>query len=330
VIALFVAFLYCLTCKYFKFSAAVLKTSCKIIRRHPSMLLLVMLDSVLEIGISVIYTLCFYGVVAALWSPWLYLYFLFSYFWVTLTIKYVVYMAVSGVFSTWYFLDDTEYYPSSPVSASFKRACTTSFGSAALAGFLLAVVHTLETIVKMTKQREHIIFKIIRCCAKCVLMIVRCFIEFVTRYALIYCAAFGVPFVEGCRRFVELMCTRYADVLLGPLTINATLTFNQFLFALVTAFAGFGVSYAAFKGTDGSDYVGLAIITCVCGALFSFAIFSVLSQPTLTGCDTLMVCFLEDPDRLSSYTKPLADTLNSAYREGLSSRISEAEARRQS
>jgi hypothetical protein len=288
-----------------------------------------MLESVVELGISVIFSLCFYGVLAALWSPWLYFYFLFSYFWVTLTIQYVVYMAVSGVFATWYFLNETEYYPESPVAASFKRACTTSFGSAALGGFLLAVVQTLEALVQSSaSSTDSVAMLVVRCCALCLLAIVKCFVQLVTRYALIYCATFGVPFVEGCRRYLELMCTRYAELLLGHLIINFTLGFNQIIFAIITAFAAFGVSYAAFHTDYGTAYYILAVISCVCAALFSFATFSVLSEPTVTGCDTLIVCYLEAPDRLLSSAKDLAERLNLDYAETLAKILEAEEARK--
>jgi hypothetical protein len=315
VVFLLVGVTYCVGCSVLPLSAAVLETTCHILLKHPTVFLLIGLNSLLQIGFAVFYIAAFYAISEEGMSPFMFIYFFFSYFWVTFTIEYVVYMTVSGVFSTWYFLNETEYYPESPVAGSFGRACTTSFGSAALAAFLMAVVSTLETIVQSTDPSSGqmtITHCLIRCCALCCLLIVKCFIQLVTRYALIYCAAFGVPFVEGCRRYLELMCTRYAELLFGNILINCALTMNWIVFVVFTIFATFGVSHIALDWSSGS-----VAIACVTAALCSFALFAVLSEPLVTGSDTLIVCYLEAPDRLASSAKDLAERLNMEYAERL-------------
>jgi len=67
------------------------------------------------------------------------------------------------------------------------------------------------------------------------------FVRWLNHYGLIYCAIFGVPYSEGCRRFTELSCKKYCDVIFEGCFIQTALTFNLFMFTIGSAALGFGV-----------------------------------------------------------------------------------------
>jgi hypothetical protein len=310
--AIFSLVLYCICKQYFHLSAAVLKQSCLIIKRYPSIIALCFLETLVEVAVAVVFSLAFYAVEACHWPRWVYVYFLFSYFWISLTFGYVMYLTIAGLAASWYFLNDTEFFPQYPVASSLKRACTTSFGSAAIAGFLLAVIQTLRALTQSHRSGNSAA-EILRCIALCLLAILECCIKMINRYALIYCAVFGVPFAEGCRRWMELSTNRFAEVLIGHVCINQALTYNGIIFSIGAALLGYGIGYGMFEGEFGEDARTTAIGLCVFSVLFTFAIFAVLSEPVLVTSDTLLVCFAEAPERLSSSAAELAQLLADVY-----------------
>jgi hypothetical protein len=286
------------------------------------MLLLIFVESLLEIGFSVLFSLMCVGLAEIKWTGVIYLYFAFSYAWISITISYVVYLTISGLAASWYFLNDTEYMPSSPVLQSLKRALTTSFGSACLAAFLLAVVQTLRAIAESNSRSSgqgQWFIVLIRCIALCLLAIIECIVKLVTRYALIYCATFGLSFVEGCKRWLDLDRTRFVELLVGGVCINIATSYNMVIFAVGSALLGYGVGYLAYSYVDDSssyilcDRTSLAIFVAVFACLFSFALFAVLSEPVVTLSDTLLVCFVERPDRLRTSASELYDLLSEFY-----------------
>jgi hypothetical protein len=302
--------------KYIPLSAAVFKITTRIICRFPSIILLVLLQIVVEAILTTAFGLWIYFIDYINWSPWLYIYVVLSYFWITLAFGYVVYMTCAGLGASYYFLNGTPYEPRFPVLSSFKRACTTSFGSASFAAFILAVIETLKFLVKMrTKNNENAAIQILRCLAMCILACLEMCVRWITRYALIYCATFGVPFKEGCRRWAELSCKRFVDVLISGNVINQSLVFNFLLFTIGGALLGFGIGNAVIGdevyGPDKEDVArGLLAVSC---CMFTLAIFAVLEKPLISISDTLLVCYAERPEQLRTTASELYDALTEYY-----------------
>jgi hypothetical protein len=140
IVAVFSCLMWYICRRFFELSAAIMRQACRVVFKYPSILLLCFFESLLEIGLSVVFSLMAFAIDEAGWSNWAYLYGLFAYLWVTLTLSYVVYWTMAGLVASWYFLNDTGYFPGCPVGHSLKRASTTSFGSACIAGFLLAII----------------------------------------------------------------------------------------------------------------------------------------------------------------------------------------------
>lgn len=316
---LFTLIMYCVCRQYFKLSAAVINQAAKLVCKFPSILFLCLLDSIFSIAINFLYALSFYAIEYLAWSRWLYLYMLFSYFWVSLTIGYVVYVTIAGLAADWYFLNDTNYFPRFPLCSSFKRAITTSFGSCCIAGLLLAIVQTLKAIVRMPSNGGGCvgaIIAILKCIAMCILAILECFLKWLNRYALIYCAIYGVPYMEGCRRWAELSCHRFVEVLMGGVVISNVLSFNEVMFSIGGAILGFGIGWALGETTD--EKLWMALLTCIMGLLFTFGVFDILCEPILVVSDTLLVCFAESPENLRTTASELYDKLSKYYGKKLS------------
>jgi hypothetical protein len=304
-----------------KLSAAVMAQATALICKYPSIILVTFVESLLSIGVAILYSLTFYAIEVANVHRAVYIYFLFSYFWTSFTLGYVLYLTIAGLAASWYFLNNTDDFPDSPVLSSLKRAVTTSFGSASLAGFLLAVVSTLEAIIKSDSRGNDGAAALVKCVALCILAIIRCIVEFATRYALIYCATFGIPFVKGCKRWVELECKRFVDILIGGCIVSTIISFYELLFTVGAALAGLGLGYAVGKNVDDVNEWGMAALVAVISALLTFAVFEMFSNPMVVMTDTLFVCFAEAPDRLKSSANDLYERLVKYYGKNLSKKL---------
>ena len=306
--------LFCESHEYFNKSAAILKKSCDLIRAYPSIVFLCFLQSIAELIVNAIFGFLAFQIYIKNWSYGLYVYVVFSYYWILKTFGYVTYMTGAGLASSWYFLNNTGYFPNSPVLESFKRAVTTSFGSASFGGLILAIFETYQAILNMilnSNSGDGCLFLI--CCLCCCFACLECLVKWVTHYALIYSAIFGIPYGEGARRWTELCTKRFVDVLVGNCVINRTVTFNLFAFMVGSALLGFGIG--AIWGLSS----GLMML--VFSLLFTLCLFTIFEQPILTLSDTLFVCFAEAPERLKTTASDLYDIFVRLYNKSLDSKI---------
>lgn len=297
---------YCICRKHIPFSAAVLEVTCKLIVTYPSIILIEILQAIVQIVVSIFFSVLVFFILYRHFSYFFYIWVIFSFYWTTLTISFVTYMTCSGLASTWYFLNKTEYMPRYPCLNSFKRAISTSFGSAALGGLLLAIIQTLKTLVQMNGYSGSdgcvsMLICILRCIAMCILNILECCIRFITRYALIYCATFGVPFKEGCRRFAELQCNRFIDAIIGGCIISNATAYNLLTFAVGGALLGYGLGYVIF----GKDNDIGPIFTCVFALMFTLCVMLMITEPVETISDTIFICFAESPENLKTSANAL-------------------------
>ena len=312
---IFTLIMYCICRQYFKLSAAVINQAAKLVCKYPSIIVFCFMHTIFSCAVTFLYALSFYAIEYIGWSRWIYLYLLFSYFWVSITMGYVVYVTIAGLAADWYFLNDTQYFPRFPLLSSFKRAVTTSFGSCCIAGLLLAIIQTLKAIARAPVSSNGgcvgAIIAILKCIALCILACLECFIKWLNRYALIYVAIYGVPYTEGCRRWAELSCNRFVEVLMGGVVISNVLSFNELIFSVAGAILGFAIGRALGKTSDEKTWMGL--LTCIMALLFTFTVFDILCEPMLVMSDTLLVCFAESPSNLRTTASDLYEKLDKYY-----------------
>ena len=313
---------YCIRRKYIKLTAAIMKVSMKILIRYPGTIILTIFYGIFAGLIAIFYSYIVYAITAADQSPYIYIYVVFSFLWTSQVLYYVLYMTISGVASSWYFLNDTQYMPKYPSLSSLKRACTTSFGSGAEAAFILAVIEFCYLIVSMDVNTDNQCLNVFLICLQCIL---RCILSclysifgLLNRYALIYCATFGVPYGEGIRRFTELQTGKFIDVLLSGSVLSDVLTISNIGFTVIGALVGFGIGYIMDK--DSIDY---RLWLCIFSLLLTFCLFEIFQGPLQVTGDTILICFAENPEQLQTTAYELADELKGAYTSNLRSRVSQ-------
>ena len=328
---------YCIIRSRIPFSASIFNITTKLVLENPSILLICLLETLINVLVNCGYLfVCLCTTVMNL-SPFWYVYCIFSYTWITLTISYVIYMTGAGVAASWYFLHNTEYYPPSPTWSSFKRSITTSFGSCCFAGFILAAIEAarvlVNLLVKLSSDRQNnteverdddrareacsnIFCALFSCIALCILDLLESFVNWLTRYALIYCAMYGIPYKEGCKRWAELEFTRFVNVLIDGCVIKDAINYNSIVFVVVSGLISFPISLIFFKIGSIQN-----ILIVVLSIIFTYVGLSFLNNPVITMSDTLLVCFSESPDTLKDSNFELYSILCRAYTNQLNTRL---------
>jgi hypothetical protein len=315
ILLLVLACYWCFIRPYIPLSASILQVTARIICRFPGIILVVLVQAVITIiGAGIPLAGAVLGTINpnVKYAPVMDVYFAFSFLWISITLGYVTYLTLCGVGATWYFLNDTNYMPASPTWESFKRAWTSSFGSAALVGFLLAVIQLLKALMKSGRKSDNAALLCLRCCVLCILNCLESCIKAVARYALIYCATFGVPFTEGCRRWAELGLKKFVDCLITGNIIGESIVINWIVFSVGSACLSYGLAYWV---VDDENERIAAIIACVLGLLVSIACFAVLSKPIQAISDTLLICFAEAPEQLQTSASDLHLALCEHYKQ---------------
>jgi hypothetical protein len=135
------------------------------------------------------------------------------------------------------------------------RAITTSFGSAGRAAFTMAIIQLLRFLAKGRKD-DSCILSSIKCIFLCILNCIEACVKWTNRYTLIYCAIFGVPFKEGCRRWAELSVKKFADVVVTGCVIHQAIGINHLTCRVGAGIVEFAIGYFAFA----QDTVARAVL----------------------------------------------------------------------
>jgi hypothetical protein len=108
-----------------------------------------------------------------------------------------------------------------------------------------------------------------------------------------------VPFGEGCRRWAELTCRKFGEVLIGGCCIGRAITMNFLVCTVGAALLVFGIT------RDGAASGATAA--------FTLAIFILMEKPIRAYSDTILVCFVEAPEMLKSSASELYSLLADYY-----------------
>lgn len=308
------------------FSATMLSKAVDLIIAHPSIMAVSAGQMVIDVFMAMLYTVLAVRMSENIYAPVIWVYFAFTYYWIVYTVNYVAYMTGAGVAARDYFLKGTEFYPVQPVWDSLQMAATRSLGSAAKAGLILATIEALKQMMAMMKQqrgdgdernnRVNVVTAILECVILCFLEIAYAMVKFMSRYGLIYCAIYGIPYNEGCRRWVELRFTKYIDVIITDNIVGTCMMFNMMVFSAGSGFLGLWIGGLMFQ-----EQVA-RIITAVSSLIAALILFVLFEQPFTVMMDTWLLAFVEEPERMKATDPELYEKLVLTYEAGLSRRVS--------
>lgn len=307
-------------CGRLQFSADVMKSSELIIRRIPSTLLFNFLVYLIQAVISYLFSCGAVLVYTLGISYWLYVYVVLSYFWITRTLEFVSYTTVAGVASTWYFLNDTEYMPKTPLLTSFYNAIGPSFGPCALAGFLEGISAGLNWIKKKGETLPccsgGCCFSCFKCCCGCFTSAIKKIVGAIDRYSLIYCAMFGTPAKEGVKRWSIVAKKKIVKQVLNSCIVS--LTFKVYAYSSMAVGSSLGglLAKVLFK-KNSPPFIFLSAIAGTC----AFEGMQLISRVIEVMSDTLFVGFAEAPLRLENGAKDIYNLFKGKTKEMLDKEI---------
>jgi len=304
-IAFILLLAFCVFCcclkDFIEFTCMVFERTTQIEKNSPAIFLVVFIQIIIEFIANFIYCLAFLYIAVNNWSYLIYIYYLFSYYWVIITNYYVFFLISANLAANAYFLEGTEYFPESPVWDSVKRSTTSTFGSASFAGFIAALLTTLETIAEQLMKSDNSYVKIIGCIVYCIVCCLQAIFHHISRYGLFYVTVYNVPFLEGARRFTEISVKKFINTFMGESILSTSLTYNSFIFMVFSIIIGVAIGIGYYEKFREENIVQAALL------LVAYIIFTVMFTEVFLWCllnpaDTitysLFICFTEFPERL--------------------------------
>ena len=302
----------------------------KILTRHSSLLFLQGFQSIFLLTIIGFFILPIIYIEWKNLSTKMLIYYIFTLYWVYETFYYVLYMTTAGVVANDIFFKGTSQENKYPVLSSFKRAMTYTFGTAAFAGVILAVIKVLHFLVeslnpKNRKKRNsdddknqnlEILLDILYCCLKSLLNIIESNYRYMTRNALIYCAVFGLPYQQACRRWINKGFQVRIDQYYKETMINYTIIVIQFFIILLSVFVIAVLTFiiGEFSHLDFNDIKEIILKIIPIVIVFTLIINKFMMESLTIISDTIMLIYFEEPKRVEK-NFPNLSTLNNLHYE---------------
>lgn len=327
IIAIIGVILFLYRRQYVKTSSAIMKSSSKILLKHPSLFVMEVLQSFILLIINAMYVITlvifYYYSTKLNLNLYGYLYASFTYYWILMTTYYVGYMTTSGVVGYEFYLGNHSSMPNLIVLRSFKRAITYQFGCACYAGLILSLFQLLKNIIDWLRPKEKkkgyddydsILVRI--------LDFIRTFLYYalyllvllfekmfrsVSKHALIYCSIFGVSFSDACYRWNRQSFSDKFTKIQHSLLISGSLLTNYVISTIISVLISIGLCYKMcpdFQIKSNFSYITFAFTIAL---MTSF--YYVLNSLITTTADTLYLCFLEQPHLLSKKFNTLYKSL---------------------
>eukprot|EP01133_Synstelium_polycarpum_P011478 gene11478-13381_t len=283
--------------KRIDFTAALLTSTIELIERFPAALRV----GFFSMGVNFLWLLFWAAVCSRVLQVFsdgaLYFFMIFvvfSFYWVANVIKNVVHTTVSGLYASWYFLDQSVGMPPNPTMQSFKRAMTTSFGSICFGSLLIAIVSTLRFLADSMMNNKNGIVKLIGCILGCILSMMEGILRFFNVYAFTQVAIYGKSYCESAKSTFELFKNRGADLIVNDNFIGTALSMTALLGGILGGVIGVIASQI---GTNSASVGGTMAF------FMSFTFVLVACEIIYSGVVTVFVCFMMEPAILAQ-TKP--------------------------
>jgi len=228
------------------------------------------------------------------------IYFLiFVFYWVVALLVGVYEFVIGGAIARWYFTRDYRHQNEqinscSPTLSSLKLALTKSLGSLAFGSLILAIVKTINYIIRNIERKaklsENRFFVCMLSCLKCLCKCVEVFVGYMSKYAYIYMAIYGESFCKSAKDSFNLISRNAISIVVIDVITDFVLWVGQLLGVVLCTWI-----MIIFETQSNNPHP--TWVTIVYTIIISFTIFHVYSKIIGTGVDAVFVCYLEDLER---------------------------------
>lgn len=226
---------------------------------------------------------------------------LFVLYWVMQVFYGVVHTTFCGVFGRWYYKADAER----PVLHAICVSLTTSLGSIALLGFLVAVVKTLSAMANQKSKESggNICVAIVMCIIACILASIADMLEYFNSWALVLCANRGVGALDAVKMTWALATLANLSYITNNLIVNSIVGMGSLICGVIGA-----VTAGLIAGFDVAPIlVGLFVGFTV--GRFNLGVFD-------SGSKTIIYGWCQDAERIRAVDVSLESDLSSAVQLG--------------
>lgn len=235
-------------------------------------------------------------------------------FW--LAVRFYVTALTTGI---WYYENESlaaqegelaaKDYTRAPIRTALKHAFTSALGTIAFASLIITICEALKRMAQ--KQRQNgLVGCLIACCIVCILN----YLEFLTRFALVYAALTGEGFCSSGRNFMD-SCSRHGflKVLIVDYMASITLNFGALVVALLVAAITVGlVQVGELSSAAHDDRTTVLLVTGGVALVIASAVLVFICSLLLNVVDAAYSCVVLDLDnhaRVGTFHRPAIATV---------------------
>lgn len=224
--------------------------------------------------------------------------FFFVLMWGSGVIGNVSHMAYCGVFSRWYFEEDE-----APLLKSLHVATVTSFGSICFGTMIVAVINTVEAVLRgvrhAAQEDGNIVGCVIALIMEAVISCIGDLMEYFNQWVYAMCALRGGSFCDSARGTCTLISCTGMKAIIGDVLIDRVVTFGFLLAAVagsgVAALSGLLTAEGGGGGLSRGEVIGACgLVGLVSAGISGGGVMSIMGS----GTKAILMCWAEDPDRL--------------------------------
>lgn len=223
--------------------------------------------------------------------------------WTTLVVKNTVHTTACGAFATWYFMQNSPFFPRNCTFDAFRRSVTYSFGSICFGSFLSAIVTTVRFATAGPWTDCKIFCSSLLVCTAGVQWIAR----YSNRYTLCYAAIYGNSYVESWKCMVQLMKQNGLDAVLNDTAVGGIMLIAALCAGIIAGAVGLAIGLLF--TLEAAKLVLFIVLT----ALVGFAVNFILLALMISAISTIFVCVSEQPEVLRDSFPELYNRLSEAY-----------------
>jgi len=233
-----------------------------------------------------------------------YVFYAFCMFWIVFVKRYVVHCTSAGCMGTWYF-QVSEGATSLPAAAwgSLKRACTTSFGSVCYGALIIAVIETLEMVMRQGQSSKNDAARFMSCCITCLLGCIKDIVEYLNSYAFAFVAVYGDSYCDAVSKTMAVFYGAGFTMIINDNLVDTVLGFGNLGCAVLCGSFAVGSVAASQGNTDSQGWTPPMTLAAGLGAVIGFAILAIVNTAISASVRTFFVLFAVDPLVLYN-TKP--------------------------
>jgi hypothetical protein len=293
-------------------SAVLLRETSSVICHNPGLLGLEFVQMVLCIVISFVYAVGIISLINRELPFFLHVYFVFSWFWFIMTVKYINLVIAAGVASSHFYRGNGHF------RENFIKGAFSMLGSAAFCGLLLASIQTLRYILSVARSqrknrrkkdddddgKESWVVVILFLLANWLLDILEAIADYLSRNTLLYCGIYGVELREGFNMLNQEGINDRWNRMMHNSMISSAVSVNSVFVTIIAV--GVALLFGSVSGYESEQLTILGAVTLISMILLAVNLTSAIG----TVSDTLQLCFIAWPQKLQQKAQGLYDELN--------------------